>query len=882
VSFPAFDGEHRQIPNQKTQEEDMKNASWTRRHLLAALILTALVACGGGGDGTPAASSSVSSSAGSSLSSSSDSSGSSASSSSDSSSSSSYFSSSSSSSSAPAVAGCAGTEWFCDDFQAGNADKWDLLPASAVTSIGTANGSVSFDNEAGNGFLRYTAGTSKGVVAAVKDSAFTGVSARATADYYVEARIRPINNSTSNKYICLLGRYVDPGNWNGACLNVQNSASSRVEFHKATTAGGWNRTKQFSNRSILNDNWYKLRLEMVGSSMTLYINDELVGTQVDANNTAAGRIGLWLDNRSFDVDDIVVGDAAIKPVLLSMSPTADWVAEVGDADRTVTVTATKGDGTVDAYTAVSSKPEVVSVSSVATATGGVTTLKAVGAGTATITFTSGSKSTLSKTITATISPQFVMPTATYGSISSKTTPAAGSSAAYADDVLALSFDSAPAIGTAGSIRIFKSSDDSLVDVIKLVNETNTLGPVAVSGTNYYRGVAMPLVKVSGNSLLIRPHGGKLQYDTQYYVAISDDVVTNAARLNGSTFTGIGKAGGWSFTTRSAPAAGLASVTVDDDGSSAHFRSIQAALNYASANAATTVINLQDGRYDELLYLRGRANLTIRGQSRNGTIIAAENYDGLNTGSGSGSTSAAAASGGGRALFLAEDTDLLTLENLTMENTHVKKVGVAGQAEVIYFKASAAQRLVAKNMDFISRQDTIQTNGYAWFYNTLIAGDVDFIWGSAKAALFESSEIRTRVDSTDASKGGYIIQARVGSATDKGYVFLNSSLTREAGVPDGATVLGRSAGNNSYDNVTYINCKMDDHIAAAGWHLSPLPTPGTPTASAGWKEYGSMKLDGSVLSLSGRVSAARMLSAGEAAAFSTREQVFSAISWVPAP
>lgn len=750
-----------------------------------------------------------------------------------------------------------------------------------MTSIGTANGSVSFDSEEGNSFLRYTAGTSKGVVAAVKDSAFTGVSSRATADYYVEARIRPINNSTTNKYICLLGRYVDPSNWNGACLNVQNSASSKVEFHKATTAGGWNRTKQFSSRSILNGSWYKLRLEMVGSNMTLYINDELVGTQADTSNAAAGKIGLWLDNRSFDVDDIVVGDAAIKPVLLSMSPTAEWLAEVGDADRSVTVTATKSDGTVDTYTAVSSKPEVVSVSSVATATGGVTTLKAVGAGTATITFTSGSKSTLSKTITATISPQFVMPTATYGSISAKTIPVAGSSAAYADDVLALNFDSAPEIGTAGSIRIFKSSDDSLVDVIKLVNETNALGPIAVSGTNYYRGLVMPLVKVSGNSLLIRPHSGKLQYDTQYYVAISGDVVTNAAKLNGSTFTGIGKAGGWSFTTKSAPAAGLASVTVDDDGSSAHFRSIQAALNYASANATTTVINLQDGRYDELLYLRGRANLTIRGQSRSGTIIAAENYESLNTGSGNGGTSATASSGGGRSLFLAEDTDLLTLENLTMENTHVKKVGVNGQAEVIYFKG-ATHRLVAKNMDFISRQDTIQTNGYAWFYNTLIAGDVDFIWGSAKAALFENSEIRTRVDSTDATKGGYIIQARVGSATDKGYVFLNSSLTREAGVPDGATVLARSAGNNSYDNVTYINCRMDDHIVATGWYLTPLPTPGTATASAGWKEYGSMKLDGSTLSLADRVSAARTLSAGEAAAFSTREQVFSAISWVPAP
>ncbi len=172
------------------------------------------------------------------------------------------------------------------------------MPGGGASTIGTANGNVSIKAEGANQFLQYDAGPSKGVVAEVNAADFAAVTAKATADYYVEARIRPINNTTTNKFICLLGRYVDPNNWNGACLNVQNSASGKVEFHKATTAGGWNRTKQFSpTRSILVDVWYKLRLEMVGSAMTLYIDDELVGTQVDTSNTAAGKIGIWVDNR---------------------------------------------------------------------------------------------------------------------------------------------------------------------------------------------------------------------------------------------------------------------------------------------------------------------------------------------------------------------------------------------------------------------------------------------------------------------------------------------------------------------------------------------------------------------------------------------------------
>ncbi len=231
------------------------------------------------------------------------------------------------------------------------------------------------------------------------------------------------------------------------------------------------------------------------------------------------------------------------------------------------MTATKSDSTVDTYTAISSDPGVVSLTSVPTATGGTTTLKAVGVGSATITFTSGSKPTLTKMIAATIAPAFVMPTATYGVISAATAPAAGDSAAYIDETLALTFDTAPEIGAAGSVRIFKSSDDSLVDTIKLSGESDAIGP-AVGG--YYRGLSMPRVKISGNKLRISPHTGKLQYGTQYYVAIAAGVVTNGAKLNGTSFTGIGKLGNWSFTTKAAPVANLTTLNVDDDGTAADF------------------------------------------------------------------------------------------------------------------------------------------------------------------------------------------------------------------------------------------------------------------------------------------------------------------------
>jgi hypothetical protein len=122
------------------------------------------------------------------------------------------------------------------------------------------------------------------------------------------------------------------------------------------------------------------------------------------------------------------------------------------------------------------------------------------------------------------------------------------------------------------------------------------------------------------------------------------------------------------------------------------------------------------------------------------------------------------------------------------------------------------------------------------------------------------------------------------------VFLNSRLTNGVGPAGNAvatgssanTTLARSAGNGSWDNVVFVNTKMDSHITAAGWLGSPVSNPATATASSGWREYNSMKLDGTALDVSGRSSMSRQLSAAEAAPYLSRAAVFSAIGWTPSP
>lgn len=766
--------------------------------------------------------------------------------------------------------------YFCDDFAAGNSDKWDLKPAN--TNALKPDGAFDVVADAGNNVLRYTAAASGGVLALVKPAEFAGVT---SADYYVEAKIRPRNNSTtSSKQLYILARYVDGQNWYAGGLNVQAATTSTtVDLYK--NVGGVTTRFTTVKKPIamgavgaLDGQWYTVRVELKGTALTVYLDGEMISTTTDASFANPGLIGLWTANKSFEIDDIKVGNADEKPASLLLSPSASsYTAEVDDAARVIAVTAKTDAGAADTFTVVSSNPAVVGVST----TGTNVSLTPLSAGTATITFSSGSN--LVRTITATIAPKFVMPTATYN-LTDAVVPAAGEANSYEDQTLKLTFDSAPTLGSAGSVRIFNASNDALVDTIKLSAESDTIG----TGTNV-RTLNTKPIRISGNTVSITPHTNKLVAGTTYYVAVSDTLFTGAT-LNGAAFAGIGKSANWSFTVRAAaPAAGLTNLTVDDNGTTADFRSVQGALNYVMKNVAldtAATITVKDGVYEEPLYLGAKNNLTIVGESRTGTVIQYPNNELLNSGSAA------------RGVFLVADADLLTLENLTLKNTTL--IGAGGQAEAIYFN-SPSGRLIAKNANFISEQDTLLLKGYTWFYQTLVAGNVDFIWGYSKASLFEQSEIRSLGRSSSNANGGYVLQARVEKATDKGFVFLNSSFTSGAGptgdLPvNGTHYLARSPGVTNpltYDNIVLINTKMDAHINPIGWaglgiNTQPLAT--VATATTGWREYASMDINGAALDVSKRQFGFQLSLADIQSTFCSRAQIFAGFNnnagWNPLP
>lgn len=654
------------------------------------------------------------------------------------------------------VCGQATDLYFCDDFTSGNLDNWQIL---ASTSGSSAEGEFDILTlEDGNNVLRYTAGGAGGELLLATDAAMANVPD--SGNYYIEATIRPRQNSTTaNKQLYLLGRYVSEGNWYGGGLNLQNSSSStRVEV-AISTEGSINRPVQAKTPLLLGEKdgttdgvWYTVRFEMIDGELTAYLNGENMGSTSDTSYTAKGLIGIFTNNRSFELDDIKVGDPTLKPIQLTLDykePT--WNITTTTEPLVINIAAFQNDGvTADSFTVSSTNNNILS----ATVDGTMVTLTPLAEGEVTVTFVSGSDSSIVRRIDVFIESGFIVPTAEYGSLAGLVSPDVSSNGGHIDTNLTLTFDGPVSLDNGGEVHIYKSSDDSLVDLLRVGYNVDVLS--APDKTRELKYTPLSIAD-DGVTLVIDPRNDVLEYGESYYVVVGDKVVAGG-KLNGIDFVGLGENSDWTFTTKFIGPAGN-NVLVDDDGD-ADFRTLQGALTYIMNNVdkdAPATISLKDGTYNEMLFLRNQNNITIQGESRENTIVQYENYESLNGGS------------SGRPVFLVESADMLVLNNFTLKNTHIRDNAYSNQAEALYFNSS--HRLIANNMNFISEQDTLLVKGYSWFYNTLVAGNVDFIWGYPAAALFEESEIRTIGDSKNGVSetpvsGGYVLQSRTPVVTDQ--------------------------------------------------------------------------------------------------------------------
>jgi pectin methylesterase-like acyl-CoA thioesterase len=417
-------------------------------------------------------------------------------------------------------------------------------------------------------------------------------------------------------------------------------------------------------------------------------------------------------------------------------------------------------------------------------------------------------------------------------------PLPGATNICADPALRLRFANPPKLGSSGKLRVFDvAAPNAAVVTVDFAAMSVTQ---AVGGQSYNQ--ARPIF-LEGNDVVVPLLSAALGYGKQYYVTVEAGAIQPAS----GTFS-ITDSQDWRFATwGSAPTGSKLSVALDGTG---QFCSWQGALDAVPAkNTAAVTIEIKNGLYHGLVNVNGKQNITLRGQDRKQTVLIGVNNDKLNAGTRA------------RALFGADSTNGLMIENLTIQNLTPQG---GTQAEAV--RLQSCDKCVVRKADIVSLQDTLLWSGLIYAEDCYIAGNVDWIWGTG-SVYFNRCEIK------NLGRSGYIVQSRNG-ADQYGYVFVDSKITTDAGIT--GTTLARidvSAYPNSH--VAYVNCTLGSHISKAGWTV----TGGSAPSSLRFWEYQSKDVNGALVDVSGRVGG-KQISADQAAQMRDPKVVLG--GWQPPP
>jgi pectin methylesterase-like acyl-CoA thioesterase len=385
-----------------------------------------------------------------------------------------------------------------------------------------------------------------------------------------------------------------------------------------------------------------------------------------------------------------------------------------------------------------------------------------------------------------------------------------------DTLLRLTFDKPVVLQKSGTIRIYNAaSPASPVDTINLSLNVDNHPTYAANVQSRNIGgdtfTNFPVI-ISGNTATIFPHAGVLTTNKTYYVLMDSGIFTDA---NGNVFPGITATNVWQFTTKATGPANSTNLVVAADGSG-DFCTVQGAVDYVpSANTTPRLINLRNGTYPEIVNVKSKHNLTFRGESRTGARIAYPNNNWVYANS-------------HYCMIFKVNANDIALDTLTVTNTTPQ----GGSQAFALMMETGNKRLVCYNSEISSFQDTILVNtsdNTAYFQDSLIQGDVDFIWGGGNC-FFTNSEIRSL-----RATGGYVTQPRT-PANSNGMSFVKCAFT----VPSAGYVncLFARALNNTNGNVALINCRIDTS-AYTGWNASDVANA---NLNLRWWEYGNSNLN----------------------------------------
>lgn len=271
-----------------------------------------------------------------------------------------------------------------------------------------------------------------------------------------------------------------------------------------------------------------------------------------------------------------------------------------------------------------------------------------------------------------------------------------------------------------------------------------------------------------------------------------------------------------------------------------FKTVQAALDAAPKDEATRYrILIKPGRYNEKLNIN-RANVEIKGEGAANTIIYFDAHAANSRGyreDGWGTPGSATVSINTVDVHLADLTIENTFDYLTNDAKQASNdpSAIADSQAVALLLDTRSDRISLSHVTLNGYQDTLFVHGNrAYFYQSTISGNVDFIFGQG-TVVFDQSTIISRPRNSNFAEGeihSFITAPSTNIGREYGLTFLDCTLTREQGVPDKSITLGRPwhptthfpdgryADPDAIGKAVFIRTFMESHINAQGWSSMP--------------------------------------------------------------
>jgi hypothetical protein len=303
--------------------------------------------------------------------------------------------------------------------------------------------------------------------------------------------------------------------------------------------------------------------------------------------------------------------------------------------------------------------------------------------------------------------------------------------------------------------------------------------------------------IHGNVATIYPHNNVLKYQRQYIVQLDPGVLADA---NGD-FAGFTTDRGWSFTTKPAPPpADSTRVVVAADGSG-DFDTVQGAIDFVPDTPPQRVtIFIKNGNYEEIVFLRHKANITFRGEHRDKVRVGYGNNSAFNP---------PMPGPNRRCAFSVYESSGIELINFTLNNYFF------GQAEALLIYGS---KNVVSQMTIKGSGDALNLRGSVYLTNSRIIGDGDTILGVGPA-FFRHCEIQSVgpfmwIRNTEANHGNVFVDCTFTAIQRPQPWDLMTSRDRTP-----SPVLARLPNNHGlnypFAEAVLINCHLNG-IPRVGW------------------------------------------------------------------